>query len=381
MRENSDTEPVTELRGGGTSRLDGGHEVKKASNLKILGYYGTRTVISIFRILGNFIVSDGTATFPLAHRRGATCHCEEGVCPTSQSHNSCNMNEITTSNASHSPRNDIKLTYRPNVLSSYRLKNKFSSRFTLHSSLNKRAAFTLAEVLITLGIIGVVAAITMPALMANYQKMVLRQQFKKAYNTVLNGYRLAEVNLGFHPMCYYGDDWIGAPCIEYDDKGECVKYGEAVNPTNQLSDCTVLRNELQKTLKVIKICKGNGVADGCIPEYNGMDSIVADNNPDLTEEEITTATTGASGWRTSNIHNKSHIWVLADGIIIIWYGSSTTLFAVDINGMKGPNKWGHDFFPFILKSNLNKAIWLEGYGTRVEKGGVSTSQMLKDMGK
>ncbi len=328
MRENMFETVIQSLLqsfGGRASRLDGGHEVKKASNLKILGYYGTRTVISIFRILGNFNVSDGTATLP---------------------HN-----------------------------------DKFSSRFTLHSSLNKRAAFTLAEVLITLGIIGVVAAIIMPALMANYQKMVLRQQFKKAYNTVLNGYRLAEVNLGFHPMCYYGDDWIGAPCIEYDDKGECVKYGEAVNPTNQLSDCTALRNELQKTLKVIKICKGNGVADGCIPEYNGIDSIVADKNPDLTEEEITTATTGASGWRTSNIHNKSHIWVLSDGTIIIWYGSSTTLFAVDINGMKGPNKWGHDFFPFILKSNLNKAIWLEGYGTRVEKGGVSTSQMLKDMGK
>ena len=64
---------------------------------------------------------------------GATqfCHCE-GVKRPSQSHNSCNMNEITTSNAPHSPRNDTKRTYRPNVLSSYRLKNKFSSPFTLH---------------------------------------------------------------------------------------------------------------------------------------------------------------------------------------------------------------------------------------------------------
>ena len=136
MRENMFETVIQSLLhsfGGGASRLDGGHEVKKASNLKILGYYGTRTVISIFRILGNFNVSDGTATFPLAHRRGATCHCENGVCPTSQSQNSCNINgittqttfarndsynEITTSNASHSPRNA-----------------KFSSLFTLHSSL------------------------------------------------------------------------------------------------------------------------------------------------------------------------------------------------------------------------------------------------------
>ena len=34
---------------------------------------------------------------------------------------------------------------------------------------NKKAAFTLAEVLITLGIIGVVAALTLPALLTNIQ--------------------------------------------------------------------------------------------------------------------------------------------------------------------------------------------------------------------
>ena len=34
----------------------------------------------------------------------------------------------------------------------------------------KKRAFTLAEVLITLGIIGIVAALTMPTLIGNYQK-------------------------------------------------------------------------------------------------------------------------------------------------------------------------------------------------------------------
>ena len=93
--------------------------------------------------------------FPPTIGEGAAqcCHCE-GVKRPSQSQDSCNMNEITTSNASHSPRNDTKRTYRPN---SYRLKNKLSSRFTLHPSLKQKAAFTLSEVLITLGIIGVVA--------------------------------------------------------------------------------------------------------------------------------------------------------------------------------------------------------------------------------
>ena len=45
-------------------------------------------------------------------------------------------------------------------------------------------AFTLAEVLITLGIIGVVAAITIPTLMANYQKAQYVTALKKAYSQI-----------------------------------------------------------------------------------------------------------------------------------------------------------------------------------------------------
>ncbi len=44
----------------------------------------------------------------------------------------------------------------------------------------KKRAFTLAEVLITLGIIGVVAAMTLPSLITNYKVKVLEAQFKKA---------------------------------------------------------------------------------------------------------------------------------------------------------------------------------------------------------
>ncbi len=46
----------------------------------------------------------------------------------------------------------------------------------------KRCAFTLAEVLITLGIIGVVAALTIPSLVSHYQRKVLETQFKKSYS-------------------------------------------------------------------------------------------------------------------------------------------------------------------------------------------------------
>lgn len=45
---------------------------------------------------------------------------------------------------------------------------------------NNKVAFTLAEVLITLGIIGVVAAMTLPTLIANYQKRQTVVQLKKS---------------------------------------------------------------------------------------------------------------------------------------------------------------------------------------------------------
>ena len=44
--------------------------------------------------------------------------------------------------------------------------------------------FTLAEVLVTLGIIGVVSAMTVPTLMQNYQRQSYVTQLHKVYNEV-----------------------------------------------------------------------------------------------------------------------------------------------------------------------------------------------------
>lgn len=45
-----------------------------------------------------------------------------------------------------------------------------------------KKAFTLAEVLITLGIIGVIAALTLPGLIQGYRKKVTETALKKAYS-------------------------------------------------------------------------------------------------------------------------------------------------------------------------------------------------------
>lgn len=57
--------------------------------------------------------------------------------------------------------------------------------------MQKIFGFTLAEVLITLGIIGVVAALTLPPVIKNYQKKVTVERLKKAYSTLAQAVQLS----------------------------------------------------------------------------------------------------------------------------------------------------------------------------------------------
>lgn len=63
-------------------------------------------------------------------------------------------------------------------------------------------AFTLAEVLITLGIIGVVAAITIPTLIQQHRKQVIETRLKKFYSSVNQAVKLAEVDFGDKKLWY-----------------------------------------------------------------------------------------------------------------------------------------------------------------------------------
>lgn len=49
-----------------------------------------------------------------------------------------------------------------------------------------KEGFTLAEILITLGIVGVVAAMTIPTLMMNYQRKIWEARLKKAFSVTVN---------------------------------------------------------------------------------------------------------------------------------------------------------------------------------------------------
>ncbi len=68
--------------------------------------------------------------------------------------------------------------------------------FRINYNLNKINAFTLAEILITLGIIGVVIAITMPALIANTKKQEIEARLKKFYAEINQAVVLSQNEYG-----------------------------------------------------------------------------------------------------------------------------------------------------------------------------------------
>jgi len=83
-------------------------------------------------------------------------------------------------------------------------------------SMKELVAFTLAEVLIVLGVIGVVAEMTIPTLVQNTQKQVLKSSFMKAYSTISQAVEITKTDLGVDNIhtyyTYYdGSAYVNAP--------------------------------------------------------------------------------------------------------------------------------------------------------------------------
>ena len=183
--------------------------------------------------------------------------------------------------------------------------------FTLHRSLKRNAAFTLAEVLITLGIIGVVAALTMPSLIANYQKSQFEAGVKKMASVVGQAAtklmadegvsKITETSLLYHPT----DDWDTM----------CKLGGEF----------------LDKYFNVVDKCE---TYEKCFGEtYKHADKDYAD-------------TFEFGGYSADACR------ILADGVSICAVAGDSSYYAADfnfdLNGPKGPNKQGYDLFYFSV---------------------------------
>ncbi len=225
---------------------------------------------------------------------------------------------------------------------------------------NKLQAFTMAEVLITLGIIGVVAAMTLPTLVNKAEKYILKQQFKKTYNVLQNVLMKVYEEYGTNYDCYYEVKTDGS--------------------TGQVAaqQCTLFFNHFEKVLKVNSVCVDKAYQRGCIPKYKGYDTVSKEQNPDVSDDYLKRQ---CPGYFENAILNKTRAFVLSDGTIIVRYHGNMPLFMVDINGNKSPNKWGYDVFSFNLQMQNNQLRLMPDSCFRVEKGGVRTDVMLKELYK
>ncbi|MFA7659295.1 MAG: type II secretion system protein [Candidatus Gastranaerophilaceae bacterium] len=170
----------------------------------------------------------------------------------------------------------------------------------------KKFGFNLAEVLIALGIIGVIAAYTIPTLLHNTQNQELKAQFTKSYSTLNQAILQMQAN-------------------GYDS--EDPKY--LVWLTN---DYVLDMKQFLNALKEVSVYSDN---------YNYISNL-KDYNGNVENPLSTSAQTFKNG--------KSII--LNNGLIFHSYrNSGASWINVDTNGYKKPNRWGYDIFTFYILNN------------------------------
>lgn len=192
----------------------------------------------------------------------------------------------------------------------------------------KRQAFTLAEVLVTLGLIGALSAITIPTLAYNYRAKVMEEQFRSTYSDIRQ---------------------IGS-MINY-EKGDVGTYANKVSMTEWEKEFISRLNGGNKLLaaptpaKIKKALqdfyKDGGSSPG--PYYfalkNGQ------------REEV-----GGTG-STAYLCDNSNVWLDSKGRI--WtFNSENRIICVDINGSANPNRYNIDIFSFTPMSAEMVATWV-----------------------
>ncbi len=168
--------------------------------------------------------------------------------------------------------------------------------------LSHQHGFTLAEVLITLGIIGVVSAITIPSLMKNWQDLQYKSAYKKAYSDMSQVFSQAIQEQTLTPRAQYDD--IQATASEW----------------------AVLKNGL----KVAKDCPP---ADLALCWAEG-EKVFKNSFPNVTE--------------SSFIDSSGRAW--AEFYLL------QNIYLVDTNGFEKPNRYGKDRWVFQMKNADNSQV-------------------------
>ena len=172
----------------------------------------------------------------------------------------------------------------------------------------KKVGFTLAEVLITLAIIGVVSALTVPGLMNSYQKQTYVTQLHKYYNETMQAAKL------------------------YLTDRNAIDLKEA-GLVNQAAVDTWVKTYF----KIVQDCGTSGINCFAVGEYKKLNG-------------------QANAAFQSTAYNH---YVLASGVAIAVraYSTGNTEIYLDVNGKKGPNILGRDVFATMLYSNGTIDDW------------------------
>lgn len=96
--------------------------------------------------------------------------------------------------------------------------------------------FTLAEVLITLGIIGIVASMTLPTLTAKTRKAEATARIKKFYSAMHQAIIMSEMNNG---SC---NNWEYEEATDYEDPDAINKNYETLEAFNKKIHHTIYEN-------------------------------------------------------------------------------------------------------------------------------------------
>ncbi len=202
----------------------------------------------------------------------------------------------------------------------------------------KKAAFTLAETLITLTIIGVVAALTIPNLISSYQKHTYVVGLKKAYSQFQNAMKMIPITQG----CPAGD----FDCAGWNDWGHYENGQWVSDVTNidgqEFNGKTFNKRTylLSKQFKINKLCYSRS-----------------------TDPECTKAAKASYGHWT---FNAAPLFVTNDGMT--FYYNSSLGIGIDINGLNGPNKYGRDLFQFYITDQYAENRYGIPQGTIVPYG-------------
>ncbi len=185
-------------------------------------------------------------------------------------------------------------------------------------------AFTLAEVLITLGVIGVVSALTLPILVNHHRNSVALAGLKVAY---------AKINDGF--LFMRSDENV-------DDLRNLPVFREMDSENFQDEEVqSSLDLQMRKYFNIVKSYKAGESCADC-PVYVQMNG------------ELSAGGQYDYAWRGFSTDGMIYFMHLSGPQTAENTGkiqSIVAYFFVDINGTKLPNKWGKDMFQFALAQN------------------------------